>query len=292
MTDLDDQILKLKKVIEGNRSAASGWGVPTHLDIIGLEKFLESAVGGNRRAEANQVLQSLIKLEDLERQNIHVLKTYQFTSEQFGEFQIEAISVEEAQIKFNEWEREQELLQPISDPSIESAYVKPEKPDRVSVFVEPPPEEVTVAPPEYVKPEKPDRVSVFVEPPPETITVAPPEYEKPEKPDRVDVHDPSTESAFDPFGGLLEGVFGEPTEVTTVDVELPIEPEPEVTTDQVEPPIEPELEVTTADIEPPIEPEVITADVEVEVEVDPTEERPVKWIPEPFFSFLNEVFRR
>jgi len=61
-----------------------------------------------------------------------------------------------------------------------------------------------------------------------------------------------------------------------------------ITTDQVEPPIEPELEVTTVDIEPPIEPEVITADLEEA----PTEERPVKWIPEPFFSFINEVFRR
>ena len=135
---------------------------------------------------------------------------------------------------------------------------------------------------------RPPRVSVFVEPPPETVTVSPPGYVKPEKPPRVSVFDPSTESAFDPFGGLLEGVFGEPTEVTTVDVELPIEPELEVTTDQVEPPIEPELEVTTADIEPPIEPEVITADLEEA----PTEERPVKWIPEPFFSFINEVFRR
>ena len=76
-------------------------------------------------------------------------------------------------------------------------------------------------------------------------------------------------------------------EITT-DVLPPIEPELEVTTDQVEPPIEPELEVTTADIEPPIEPEVITADLEEA----PTEERPVKWIPEPFFSFINEVFRK
>ena len=126
MTDLDDQILKLKRVIVGNRSAASRWGVPPHLDIIGLEEFLESAVGGNRRAEANQVLQSLIKLRNLEQQNIHVLKTFQFTSAQFGEFQIEALSLEEAQIKFNEWEREQELLQPVSDPSIESAFDEPE----------------------------------------------------------------------------------------------------------------------------------------------------------------------
>jgi len=183
------------------------------------------------------------------------------------------------------------------------------RPPRVSVFVEPPPEEVTVAPPGYVKPEKPERVSVFVEPPPKTVTVSPPGYVKPEKPPRVSVFDPSTEPSqvrFDPFFGLLEGVFGESTlqhlvmdyypepevepelEVTTADLELPIEPELEVTTADIEPPIEPELEVTTADIEPPIEPEVITADLEEA----PTEERPVKWIPEPFFSFINEVFRK
>ena len=187
------------------------------------------------------------------------------------------------------------------------------RPPRVSVFVEPPPEVVTVAPPEYVKPEKPPRVSVFVEPPPETVTVAPPGYVKPEKPPRVSVFDPSTESAFDPFGGLLEGIFGEPTEVITPDVELPIEPELEVTTDQVEPPIEPEPEVTTVDIEPPTpmptqEPGESCEAYRSRIQslgwsVDwisdcptptptPTEERPVKWIPEPFFSFINEVFRR
>ena len=94
---------------------------------------------------------------------------------------------------------------------------------------------------------RPPRVSVFDEPPPETVTVAPPGYVKPEKPPRIDVHDPSTESAFDPFGGLLEGVFGEPTEVTGVSTDpFRYIPEPEV---------EPELEVTTADVEPPIEPE-------------------------------------
>ena len=143
------------------------------------------------------------------------------------------------------------------------------RPPRVSVFVEPPPEEVTEAPPEYEKPEKPERVSVFVEPPPETVTVAPPGYVKPEKPDRVSVFDPSTESSqvkIDPFFGLLEGVFGEPTEVTeviTTDVELPIEPEPEVTTDHIEPPIEPEPEVTATDVEvgPEEKPEVTTSDI-------------------------------
>jgi len=143
------------------------------------------------------------------------------------------------------------------------------RPPRVSVFDEPPPEEVTVAPPEYEKPEKPERVSVFVEPPPETVTVAPPGYEKPEKPDRVSVFDPSTEPSqvrVDPFFGLLEGVFGEPTvvtEVTTTDVELPIEPEPEVTTADIDPPIEPEPEVTTTDVEvgPEVEPEVTTSDI-------------------------------
>jgi len=109
MTDLDNQILALKNEVANNRRNAERFGVPIHLDIAGLEDFLKYAVGGNRRAEANQLLNNLKKLRDLEKQNIHELKTYQFTSEQFGEFQIKAISVEEAQIKFNEWEREQEL---------------------------------------------------------------------------------------------------------------------------------------------------------------------------------------
>ena len=181
------------------------------------------------------------------------------------------------------------------------------RPPRVSVFVEPPPEIVTVAPPEYVKPEKPPRVSVFVEPPPQTVTVAPPGYVKPEKPPRVSVFDPSTVSSFTPFGDLtlsqlVMDYYPLPEAVAEQEITLPSiyggqyvpGVEPEITTDQVEPPIEPEPEVTTDQVEPPIEPEpeVTTADVEVEVEVDPTEERPVKWIPEPFFSFINEVFRR
>ena len=83
------------------------------------------------------------------------------------------------------------------------------RPSRVSVFEEPPPQIITVS--EEPKPEKPPRVSVFVEPPPRTVTVSPPGYVQPEKPSRVSVFDPSTESAFDPFGGLLGGVFGEPT---------------------------------------------------------------------------------
>jgi len=235
------------------------------------------------------------------------------------------------------------------------------RPPRVSVFVEPPPEEVTVAPPEYVKPEKPERVSVFVEPPPETVTVAPPGYVKPEKPPRVSVFDPSTESSFTPFGDLtlsqlvmdyypLPEAAAEPTPSIVIDYpisanvkisftnsniggfssSIPIADTgelqglsnasnewkytligsstnqplltlsglinminnllvsiPEITTDVLLP-IEPEPEVSTADIEPPIEPEVITADLEEA----PTEERPVKWIPEPFFSFINEVFRK
>jgi len=213
--------------------------------------------------------------------------------------------------EYEEQKRQQEIDQAVQI-ALEQAKKKAQelemvRPPKVSVFVEPPPEEITVAPPDYVKPEKPPRVSVFVEPPPQTVTVSPPGYVQPEKPPRIDVHDPSTESAFDPFGGLLEGVFGPPTEVITADVELPIEPEPEVITADVELPIEPELEVTTADIELPIEPEpeVTTADIEPpleqigkvfgpypEEEIAPTEERPVKWIPEPFFSFINEVFRR
>ena len=148
---------------------------------------------------------------------------------------------------------------------------------------------------------RPPRVSVFVEPPPQTVTVAPPGYVKPEKPPRVSVFDPSTVSSFTPFGDLtlsqlVMDYYPLPEAVAEQEITLPSiygaqyvpGVEPEITTDQVEPPIEPELEVTTADIEPPIEPEVITADLEEA----PTEERPVKWIPEPFFSFINEVFGR
>ena len=61
---------------------------------------------------------------------------------------------------------------------------------------------------------RPSRVSVFVSPPPETITVAPPGYEAPEKP--TPRGDPSTEGSFKPFGDILGGVFGEPTQVTGV----------------------------------------------------------------------------
>ena len=53
------------------------------------------------------------------------------------------------------------------------------------------------------------------------------------------------------------------------------------------PPEEPEPEVTTDHVEPPGEkPEKPT------VTVTPTEPGQVNWIPEPFFSFINNVFRR
>jgi len=197
---------------------------------------------------------------------------------------------------------------------------------------------------------RPPRVSVFVEPPPQTVTVAPPEYVKPEKPPRVSVFDPSTESSFTPFGDLtlsqlVMDYYPLPEAVAEQEITLPsiyggqyvpgVEPVPftpmvveyatserdpiPITTDQVEPPIELELEVTTADIEPPLECPPTTelfvnpvTGLDVckpvrpvgpgiwgcppnsppEEEVAPTEERPVKWIPEPFFSFINEVFRR
>jgi len=275
MTDLDDQILKLKKVIEGNRSAASGWGVPTHLDIIGLEKFLESAVGGNRRAEANQVLQSLIKLEDLERQNIHVLKTYQFTSEQFGEFQIEAISVEEAQIKFNEWEREQGLLQPISDPSIESAFDE----DPIPEIQYPLSANVRIS---FTNSD----IGGFSSSIPIADTGELQGLSNASNEWKYTLIGSSTNQPLLTLSGLINMINN--LLVSIPEIITTYEPELEVTTVDIEPTIEPELEVTTADIEPPIEPEVITADLEEA----PTEERPVKWIPEPFFSFINEVFRR
>ena len=61
---------------------------------------------------------------------------------------------------------------------------------------------------------RPGRVSVFVSPPTETVTVAPPGYEAPEKP--TPRGDPSTEGSFKPFGDILTGVFGEPTQQTGV----------------------------------------------------------------------------
>ena len=61
---------------------------------------------------------------------------------------------------------------------------------------------------------RPGRVSVFVSPPTETVTVAPPGYEAPEKP--TPRGDPSTEGSFKPFGDILAGVFGEPTVETGV----------------------------------------------------------------------------
>ena len=61
---------------------------------------------------------------------------------------------------------------------------------------------------------RPARESVFVSPPPETVTVAPPGYEAPEKP--TPRGDPSTEGSFKPFGDILAGSFGEPTQQTGV----------------------------------------------------------------------------
>jgi len=276
-------------------------------DPVGWEAFL-------RKGDIFINPTDLSELEDLQKIHVYESNESKYYTGYAYEVFLEENKKRDTEIKIREDEIKQDILQQFEEYELEQAKKKAlelemARPPKVSVFVEPPPEIVTVAPPDYVKPEKPPRVPVFVEPPPQTVTVAPPGYEQPEKPPRVPVFDPSTESAFDPFGGLLEGVFGEPTEVitadvelpiepelevTTADVELPIEPELEVTTADVELPIEPELEVTTADVEPPIEPEleVTTVDIEVEEEVAPTEERPVKWIPEPFFSFINEVFSK
>ena len=63
---------------------------------------------------------------------------------------------------------------------------------------------------------RPSSPSVFRSPPPQTLTVVPPSMEAPVKPTRVDVHDPSTEMSFKPFGDILAGSFGEPTQQTGV----------------------------------------------------------------------------
>ena len=69
------------------------------------------------------------------------------------------------------------------------------------------------------------------------------------RPERVSVFDPSTEMSFKPFGDILTGVFGEPTEPTGVSTDpfrfIP-EPEPEVLfvpEPEVELEVEPELEL-------------------------------------------------
>ena len=67
---------------------------------------------------------------------------------------------------------------------------------------------------------------------------------------------------------INQGVTVTPCSVIT---QPPVEPEPEVTTDHVVPP---EMPVE----EPPM--------------VTPTEPGQVNWIPEPFFSFINNVFRK
>jgi len=112
------------------------------------------------------------------------------------------------------------------------------------------------------------------------------------------------------YGGqYVPGV--EPKPITT-----PIVEEPSVTTDHVEPP---EQEVTLPSIyggqyvpgveptpqpqpQPPVtQPPVITTvhipppEMPVEeppITVTPTEPGQINWIPEPFFSFINNVFRR
>ena len=49
---------------------SSNYDVPPNLTIPQLEVFIIDK-GGNTRAEANQLLQNLKKLKDLEKQNIH-----------------------------------------------------------------------------------------------------------------------------------------------------------------------------------------------------------------------------
>ena len=123
MTHLDDQILALKRLIESNRLAAERFQVPKTLDIAGLEELLLSATG-NRRAEANQVLQNLIKLEDLERQNIHQEFTYNYTSI-YGTFTTSASSELIAYEKFQQWLKEKEAGIPVTPPVVTPPVVTP-----------------------------------------------------------------------------------------------------------------------------------------------------------------------
>ena len=70
-----------------------------------------------------------------------------------------------------------------------------------------------------------------------------------------------------------------------------VTPQPPVTQPPTQPPVtQPPIEeppITTDHVEPPeVEPEVPM------VTVTPTEPGQINWIPEPFFSFINNVFRR
>jgi len=123
MTDLDNQILELKQEIIQNRNAAVGVGVPFHLDIAGLEQFL-IGTSGNRLAEGNQVLQNLKKLENLERQNIHQVFTYNYTSI-YGTFTITAESELIAYEKFQQWLKQKEAETPVTPPVVTPPVVTP-----------------------------------------------------------------------------------------------------------------------------------------------------------------------
>ena len=146
----------------------------------------------------------------------------------------------EAERRFNEWLKEQELLQPITDPSIESAFDEPE-PDLPSIYGG-----------QYVPPVEPTPEPTPS--PPTTVHIPPPE------PDLPSIYGGQYVPGSEPTTEEAPG---------TVDIP-PVEPEPEVTTDHVPPP------------EMPVEEPMVT----------PTEPGQINWIPEPFFSFINNVFRK
>jgi hypothetical protein len=236
MTHLDDQINNKKAEIKRNRYNAERFGVPTHysdednFNIAGLEEFLLSATG-NRRAEGNQLLSNMKILRDLEEQNIHELKNYQFVSSQFGEFQIQAESIEEAQIKFNEWEREQELLQPVSDPSIGSAFDE----DPIPEIQYPLSANVRIS---FTNSD----IGGFSSSIPINDTGELQGLSNASNEWRYTLIGSSTNQPLLTLSGLINminSLLVSIPEITTV-VEPPIEPEPEVTTVDIEPPIEPE----------------------------------------------------
>jgi len=369
MVHLDEKIAQFKREIDANTGQVvrriGEITIPPDLHTVywqgaELETKLDT-FPGSTQSEIVQLLRNVKGLREalLENRTPHI--NYQFVAtSQYGGFQVNAATIEEAQKKYEQWKETQIILEPAPepDPSVlsglgssvfqdvteffePSAEVITEQViEPVAEFFEPAVEVITeqVIEPvaeffepavEVITEQVIEPVTEFFEPEPEVTTsgILPPlDYEK------WNVKVVHVQTGVVAYEGLLqkqniEQYVADPNynivyletepEVTTVQVEPSIEPEPEVTTVQVEPPIEPEPEPLTwyhvkkpsgsceflnvsqkfvnqmtsqgwifslNDIcyEPPTPTPTPT----------PTEPGQVNWIPEPFFSFINNVFRR
>jgi len=125
MTDLDNQIYALKIEIVKNKINATRQLIHEEDQTIpGLEFLLESGIGGDRRAEAFQLLKHLKLLKDLEKQNIHPEFTYNYTSI-YGTFTTSAASELIAYGKFQQWLKEKEAGIPVTPPVVTPPVVTP-----------------------------------------------------------------------------------------------------------------------------------------------------------------------